>query len=930
MDENALNIIHVNIQSIRNKIDELKELVRSIEIQTNKKIHIIAISEIWIYENENKYYNIDGFNVYFSNRSNNRSGGCGIYILTEIESTLIKQFEYECSNFVLIKLNKFDIKIACIYRYGRADIHKFNEKFEDEILKYKKILIVGDININLKNECNETKNYIDTFKSNGITCLNNLNDNFYTRKSNTICTIIDHILTDIKELKFNISLIDSYISDHRLIVISYKPHINKNYTIKNKKNQIQVIDYDNIQNDINENNVIGEKDFEIFHKKITEIIQKNTKTIQKKKQRIRKEWANAELIYLIKIRDKFYKKYITDQNNINFKIKFEEFKIKARNLRNHLRKKYNEKRFHDNMNDNRKIWKIINSTMYNKEHGEVNSIHKLEFENQIVNENEKIANIFNTHFTSNIKVDTMINFRKTNYENIQQFQINKCTEEEISTIIQSLRNNASNGYDNISAKLIKKYKQLFAPILTEHINNIIENGKYPESLKIGTVIPIHKKGKKTDCTNYRPITKLSAFDKILEQVLLIRLQDHLKFNNIIQDNQFGFVKNSNTLAACINCMENIYKFIEKDQYIALLSIDLEKAFDSTNINILIKKLNEINIADKELEIFQTFLNNRKQYVQIEKEKSKIETIKIGIPQGAKLAATLFIIYINGILKLNLKSLPQFYADDGLFIFNGKSYKELIENINHDLKILNEWFNDNHLKLNIKKTKIMLLKTKSDNDMNHFIGINFNNELIKREDSIKYLGLIIDEKLNWDKHIENIKNKLIPLCAAVFRIRKYLPKNILLKIYNAHFLSHVTYMNQIWTNTKEQNINDLQRIQNKIIKLIENKPRLTPSESLYRNRMNIRDINKYNMIVLIQKIKLKKTKFNFNLDVVQNVQKNYLRNLMNFRPNFFRKEKFKSSILSYGLNQYNKIPIEIKNITNLRLFKIKMKECIKTM
>lgn len=242
--------------------------------------------------------------------------------------------------------------------------------------------------------------------------------------------------------------------------------------------------------------------------------------------------------------------------------------------------------------------------------------------------------------------------------------------------------------------------------------------------------------------------------------------------------------------------------------------------------------------------------------------------------------------------------------------------------------MNEWFNDNHLKLNIKKTKIMMIKTKSDIEMNHFIGVNFNNELIKREESIKYLGLIIDEKMNWDKHIESIKNKLISLCAAIFRIRKYLPKKILWKIYNAHFLSHINYMNQIWSNTKEQNINDLQRIQNKIIKLIERKPRLTSSESLYRNRMNIRDINKYNFIVLIQKIKLKKMKFNFKMNIVQNVQRNYLRNLMNYRPNFFRKEKCKNSIMSYGLNLYNKIPLEIKNITNLRLFKIKMKECIK--
>lgn len=128
-------------------------------------------------------------------------------------------------------------------------------------------MIIGDINISLKNETYELKNYIDTFKS-------DLSDKSYTRKSNSIGTYIDHILTDFNEIKFNVSLIDSYLSDHRLIAVSFKPPSNHNYTMKKKKNEIKIIAYENIEKDINDSNLLQEEVFEVFHENIIEIIKK--------------------------------------------------------------------------------------------------------------------------------------------------------------------------------------------------------------------------------------------------------------------------------------------------------------------------------------------------------------------------------------------------------------------------------------------------------------------------------------------------------------------------------------------------------------------------------------------------------------------------------------------------------------------------------
>lgn len=264
---------------------------------------------------------------------------------------------------------------------------------------------------------------------------------------------------------------------------------------------------------------------------------------------------------------------------------------------------------------------------------------------------------------------------------------------------------------------------------------------------------IFKKGDKTKCENYRPITKLSVLDKIFEQAILTRLQNHLIKHEIINANQYGFVKESITIAACLNCTEYIYENIEKGKFIAILSIDLSKAFDSTHIPTLINDLENINIRGRELQLFKTFLTNRKQFVKINDNISTIKNVHVGVPQGSKLAATLFILFINGIFNLKLKSKLQFYADDGLFKFVANSFDELIVDVKHDLNMIDQWCKEKFLNLNISITKLLIINNHKNEELNHFIGINYNGELIKSEKSIKYLGLVIDEKLNWTDHIK---------------------------------------------------------------------------------------------------------------------------------------------------------------------------------
>lgn len=261
-------------------------------------------------------------------------------------------------------------------------------------------------------------------------------------------------------------------------------------------------------------------------------------------------------------------------------------------------------------------------------------------------------------------------------------------------------------------------------------------------------------------------------------------------------------------------------------------MDQTRAFDSVVLNILINKLKEIGIENHELNLLKEFIIDRKQIVQIDKNFSNEQTVKSGVPQGAKLASHLFIIYINGILKLILDCFAQFYADDGVLAFEADSFEELIEKMKNTMTIIHNWCEQHNLKLNISKTKMMIFENHVNiPKIDIFKGIKFKNEVIERVTNIKYLGLNIDSKFKWDTHVNEIKSKILPISFAIYRARKYIPRQQLWMIYHSHFYSHVTYLSPIWSGCAAFRINEIQRIQNKTIKSIEGKDRLTPSHTL---------------------------------------------------------------------------------------------------
>jgi hypothetical protein len=286
--------------------------------------------------------------------------------------------------------------------------------------------------------------------------------------------------------------------------------------------------------------------------------------------------------------------------------------------------------------------------------------------------------------------------------------------DEVSLIIDKLNTRSACGVDGFRMKYLKRIKDRLIPFLVRSINECIATGVFPDSLKIARVVPVHKGGDSTDPKNYRPISVLPLFSKIFEMVVRDRLEMFLNRNGVIHRNQFGFTRKSNTTAACLNLMKRIYDSMNKKKKTACIFVDLTKAFDCVDFDILRTKLHKIGIRGSALKLLSNYLTNRKQCVIIDGTVSGVTDVSCGVPQGSVLGPILFLIYINDLFSLRLFSEQQCFADDSVLTFSANDYSDLCFQMKSDLCEFNGWLVRNRLTMNVSKTSFMIFSLRNTN------------------------------------------------------------------------------------------------------------------------------------------------------------------------------------------------------------------------
>lgn len=822
---NSLKILYLNACSISNKIEDLQFILKSVK----STCHVIAISESWIQDNNT--ITLQNYSTLVCNRFNKRGGGVCLLIHDSIKNfECIENFNDNRMNMLSAKLffEKQEIFLSVFYNPPNmsAEISEKFLSFLDNRLNQcssNNSIIVGDFNINLL----ANSDLVEKYKN-----LINMN-NFYICDSLTPTrpvsgSVLDHVI--VNKLNQDISIFHTHsdISDHNLMFCEFDAVT----VLKISEPDViikQITNYESLKSEIKNNINIDITDSvnnmcNKFMDSFKSCIKKCTiskKVILKKDSFKLKPWIDAELLDVAKtkyywfLKLKKMKKTNNCENICLIRNEYNFWRNKYASLKRDKKKVFFSKKFESSLNDNKRTWKAINCVL----HDGVDSTKPnllIKDKNNMILDNLGTANTFNDHFVG-VGNKFAEKFKNQRFVDIlptiqpeRAFELSETNSTEVFAVIMNLNKTSSKGIDGISVELLKQCAVEIAPLLAVIINRSFSEGIFPDIFKSAKTIPIFKSGSKSNPNNYRPIAILSAISKIFEMIFKRRLLDFIVFNDILTKHQYGFRGQSSTNSALFDLVNNIQDNLNHS-LVAAIFLDLSKAFDSVNIEILIHKLRKIGLSGNALMWIKTYLTNRAQVVNVNGVLSDTRINNIGVPQGSVLGPILFLLFINDILQINCVGDFYLYADDIALVYNSKKLNDLEVCMNSDLKKIHWWLNNNQLVLNVEKTKTMLFKS-SDK-----LNVCYNKMPIESVSSFKYLGFILDYRLNFNEHVNKLICKLSSIAGVFRRVGKFIHHKLKRLLFFAFFHSNLIYAIPLWGNVNKSKRQAVQVIQNRAIK-----------------------------------------------------------------------------------------------------------------
>lgn len=574
----------------------------------------------------------------------------------------------------------------------------------------------------------------------------------------------------------------------------------------------------------------------------------NTQQVKiSRRNRILKPWITPGILKCIKNRDNLYKKLKKDPNNDVLQITFKRYRNFCCSLLKNLKINYEKQQIQSANKDKKKLWKVIKETTYTVKPKE-SATELLTTENPLLainNVNHFFANIGKSLAEKNISknIHTLPGKQSVNPKS---FVLLPTDENEVKTILANLKSDCAVGIDMIPAEVLKTNNDILSSPISYISNLCFSTAVFPTALKKSRIHPIHKAGDRDCVNNYRPISILSSLSKVLERLINKRLVKFLEEGNLISQSQFGFRAKKSTSDAIQELTNYVVNNIDNKKKTLAIFLDLAKAFDTVSVKILVGKLERLGIRGLQLKLFESYLANRTQCVKIDSITSGEAFVHYGVPQGSILGPTLFLAYINDLCQLPLRNAKIVtFADDTALLFSGESWDEVFRCAQQGFNDVTRWLNENILTLNEDKTKYIMfaLKTiEADNIQNYKIISHSCNDLdnpnctcpeLQRTHAIKYLGIMMDEKLNFFSHIDMMAARIRKLIVIFKNLRHIADKELIKTVYLALCQSQLSYCILKWGGATKCHFLKIERAQRAILKVSNFLPFYHPTIDLYK-------------------------------------------------------------------------------------------------
>ncbi len=939
-------ILSINIRSLNKNFYKLEELIESLEFQPD----VITVSETWITNNKVLLYKLKNYN-FLHNNCSTKAGGSGIFIKTALNYNVLESLslnQNKCEDIWIEVLcdNKKKIVIGSVYRHPGNDAKNFQTKLVCIFQKLNQsntdFIVAGDMNIDLKLD----NKHVNKFKNEVLSlgCIQTVNHHtrIVQRNKNSL---LDHVYTNLNENELKTNTLAFDISDHLpnlTCISSFKfrslaPQ-NKIYVRDHSKFDSQCFLAD-LQYELTNLEMIGnsEKVWTSFESIFSLVLDKHAPLRQqnrKERKRSKKPWLTKGILKSIKTKHKLFKEVINSpfKDTLDWTL-FKRYRNKLTQVTNLSKKIYFKQEIARDKNNTKKLWQTINNIVNLKETKKRNEVFLADSSGETVVDPDTVSNMFNDFFT-NVGKNLSDNIMQPRNKDItattnvvtckSSFFMSPLTSAEVQRHILALNHNKSIKSTCPPIKYLKLSAKVISPVVCEIFNKCMDEGVFPKSLKTAEVIPIFKKGDKTLCSNYRPISLLPPLSKVFERHIHNNLTSFIKKNSILHRYQYGFRENHSTEMALAELCDLLASNMEENLITCTIFVDLCKAFDTVNHTILLEKLNSCGIRGLSNKLIASYLTNRTQETTVNNKTSSPKLVNCGVPQGSILGPLLFLLYVNDLPRCSMFDV-RLFADDACLLLSDANTKQLETKVNTELKQVDDWMKINKLSLNFTKTNYMIFSKKRKKAE---LEIKIDNKTIERVSNTKYLGVILNEKLKWNAHIDYVLCKVSKASYVISKARHYVNLATLKMLYYSLVFPFISYCITSWGNTPKSTIEPLCATQRKILRYMTFSDFQEHAPPLFKklNFLTINDIFKYKLSILFYKMKN-----NSPVDLTEISQVHQHNTRLSASKNFYQ-EIHKTNIGSYRFKNaavriWREIPTAIKSL-ELRHFKSQLKKHLK--
>jgi hypothetical protein len=781
----------LNICSIINKTSFLLNFVAQHSVQ------VAFIAESWLSSKiSNSELFLPGYSYYRIDRTSKRGGGLFTMIDSRLPSKLIDSFisdEIELMH-VSIQLGFISSHFILIYRPPSASVPLFVRRLSgylDNLRLYSApVVLIGDFNINYLSKHDSSRSLKTFLRSYDLTCLIDAP----TRFSKTCSTLIDYLVVNSRASRsiFRTAIAPASFSDHSAIVADWgKPIKLRAPTTSIDAHSMTTDSIHKFVNKLKNNDL----DWTNVDSAVSSLILSTHRTIdscfpkKKKNLKVSKisalDWFSNDVRVAAQNRDIAHSKFLTSGSIADLQL-YRIYRNNCNVLINCAKRSYFARMLHQHANNPKRVWSILNQFHRPSKSSRSASIIPS-------------SSIFNSHFISSVSTLALIypdTDPSTFVPNIAS-NFNFCPftfrEVDVATVTRYFSRVLLKGPgpNAIHPRFLKLAPDQFCRIITKLVNFSFSDCVFPHILKVAKVIPIHKNGSQEDVSNYRPVSTLSNISKIFERVAYCQLYEYLSSHSLLSANQHGFRPAHSTITSVVSLISNVVDALDKKLFVCVVLLDFSKAFDLLNHKILISKLSRrYNLSETACNWITSFLSGRTQFVYSNNVCSSNLPVSHGVPQGSILGPLLFNIYIADINEsLQSGSCIQ-YADDTALVFSASSAHDLCGCVNRNLAHISRYCVQNHLKLNEKKTNVLLFGSRN-------IGLIYlNGETLQTVDSAKYLGFLIDTNLSFRPQADALCKKLSSCRGVLLKVSNILPFYHRYLLFRAIGASHVTYSSVI--------------------------------------------------------------------------------------------------------------------------------------